>query len=215
MTWHPVATNVIQRKNKMSSALICLDLINDLIHPDGKLANKGYVEFAKENDTIQRIARIQDHFRQNGQLIVHTRVGFSEGYVECPPTSPLFGHAKKQGALQLGTWGTDLLEEVGKKGAEPALTKHRVSPFYRTRLELILRTQNVNHLYICGVSTNLAVEQTAREAHDRDLAVTVISDACIAADMETHSRALESIKAFADVKPFGDVAVQLATNPAN
>ena len=57
------------------------------------------------------------------------------------------------------------------------ITKHRVSAFYGTDLDLILRANNIQDIILCGVDTNNAVELTAREAHDRNYRVTVIGDA--------------------------------------
>ena len=66
--------------------------------------------------------------------------------------------------------------------------KHRISAFYGTDLDLILRSNGVDHVVLTGVSTSMAVELTAREAHDRDYKVTVVTDATTCAtDAEKES----------------------------
>jgi nicotinamidase-related amidase len=198
-----------ERKGKMR-ALICLDLVNDLVHPEGKLTNdRGYSKFIEEHNSLETIARVQEQFRQTDAMVVHFRVGFGEGYPELSESSPIFSELPKSGALQLGTWGTELHELVRKQAGEPAINKHRISPFYRTRLDLILRTQNVEEVFICGVATNLAVASAAREAHDHDYKVTVISDACVASSNDVHEAALTSIEPFGTVAPFSKIAVGL------
>ncbi len=77
--------------------------------------------------------------------------------------------------------------------------KHRISPFYGTDLETVLRANKVDTLYIAGVSTNMAVELTAREAHDRDYNVVVLSDACGSYNKEVHEFSLKIISNLAEV----------------
>lgn len=204
---HYLQTN--RNRFPMRTALLCIDFINDIVHPDGKIAGKGYADFAAAHDIIRRTARIQDQFRQQSALIVHARVQFSQGYYELNEQSLILGAAKKNEALMRKTWGTEFITDLAPREDEPTITKHRVSPFYRTRLELILNSQKTENLFICGGATNLAIETAAREAHDRDYNVTVLADACFASDEATHQKALESMAAFADVKNFSDVAAKL------
>lgn len=193
----------------MRTALLCIDFINDIAHPDGKLAGQGYADFMEKHEIARRVSRIQDQFRQQGGLVAHSRVQFSKGFFELNTASPILGGAQENEALVRKTWGTQFLEDLAPTEEEPTITKHRVSPFYRTRLELILNSQNIENLFICGGATNLAVETAAREAHDRDYNVTVLADACFAANDEVHAKALESMTPFAEVKNFSDVAARL------
>lgn len=195
----------------MTSALLSINLINDMIHPDGKMASRGYAKFTEEHDTIQRIERVQDQFRQAGSVLVHSRLGFSPSYPELPDEAGFMDVIKSKDAVLFGTLGHEFYEGVGPKNDEPRLSKQRFSPFYRTRLDLILKSRGVEELFICGCATNLAVESAAREAFDRDYKVTVLSDLCIAGDNETHERALLSMEPFAEVKKFADIAVRLTT----
>ncbi|MDD9912467.1 MAG: cysteine hydrolase [Alphaproteobacteria bacterium] len=194
----------------MPIALLCIDLVNDLAHKDGKLAEKGYADFAEQNNTLNRIHRIQDQFRQQGAMVVHTRTCFTENYFELNDNSPFFQKVKKLGALARHSWGTEFLPEVAPfKGKEPIITKHRLSAFHRTRLDVILGSQKVEKLYICGVGTHNAIESTVRDAHDRDFDITVISDACIACSDEEQQSALASMADFATVDEFNKIALEL------
>ena len=85
---------------------------------------------------------------------------------------------RKTNALKLGSWGTEFCRDLIIKENEPVIIKHRVSAFYATDLETLLRSNRIEHIILLGVSTNNAVELTAREAHDRDYQVTIIADAC-------------------------------------
>jgi ureidoacrylate peracid hydrolase len=64
-----------------------------------------------------------------------------------------------------------------------------------------LRANQVKRLYLAGVSTDLAIQTTAREAHDRDYHLTILQDACGAASMEEHLTTLNQLKKIADILP--------------
>jgi nicotinamidase-related amidase len=72
--------------------------------------------------------------------------------------------------------------------------KHRISAFYGTDLDQICRANNIERLILTGVSTSMAVELTAREAHDRDYHVTVITDATTCASDEEKNASLSILK---------------------
>jgi nicotinamidase-related amidase len=74
------------------------------------------------------------------------------------------------------------------------ITKHRVSAFYRTPLDLILRNKNINSILIAGAATDLSVSNAVRDAHDRDYQVTILADCCVAANQEDHETTLLSLK---------------------
>lgn len=181
------------------NALLCLDFENDIVHPEGKVSGKGYAEFNELNGTVSKVADIQARFRQSGYPVIHVRVGFSSSYEEQPKSSPLMGQAHKFEAFKLESWGTEFLTEVEPVEDEFVITKHRVGAFYGTPLDIILKTMSVKNLFLAGVATDMVVESTAREAHDHDYSVTVISDCCIAANDVDHQRSLENMQKLCDV----------------
>ena len=176
------------------SALLCIDFINEIVHPDGKLAGKGYAAFVERNATLGKVAELQQAFRAKSRPVIHVRVGFSASYLEHSNTSKLFGRAKEFGALTLGTWATEFHADVIPLDGEMVITKPRVSAFYATPLEVILRSSQVLDLYVCGVATDLAVQSAAKDAHDRDYKVIVVTDCCAAASEEDHTQSLRLIE---------------------
>ena len=80
-----------------------------------------------------------------------------------------------------------------------------MSAFYATELETLLRSHNIQHLVLLGVSTNNAVELTAREAHDRDYQVTVVADACEADSDAAQQASLSFLKRIANVVPAEEI----------
>lgn len=192
----------------MEKLLLCIDFINDIVNPGGKLASKGYARFIERHNTLVNVAKAQDLFRRNTIPLVHVKVGFSPSYVEHPPHSPLFGKIKDAQALTLGSWGTEFDPHVGPGPHEPVIIKHRVNAFYGTELDLILRVHGIRQLYIAGVATDLAVESTAREAHDRDYNITILSDCCIAANDDDHSMSLAFLQKIAHVTPINSINLE-------
>jgi len=188
-----------------STGIVLVDFINEIVDPKGKLAGKGYATFMDKHATLDNVRKLLGHGREHGIPIIHVRVGFSASYIEHPEFSPLFGGAKKFGALQLGTWATEFHPKASPLPNEPILTKHRVSAFYGTPLDLILRANGVQKVLICGVATDLSVQAAARDAHDRDYIVTVVSDCCGAASDEDHEMSLRALEKIGAVKPLSDI----------
>ena len=143
---------------------------------------------------VQRaVNRLLAQARSNGDLVIHVRAGFSDNYVECPEDSPLFAGAKRYGALNLGSWGCEFVDFAAPASGEVIVTKNRVSPFYETNLDLIMRATKVRSVLLSGCSTDLAVEAAARDAHDRDYLVSVVAEACVANSKDEHERSLATI----------------------
>lgn len=188
-----------------TTGLIIVDLINEIIDPKGKLAGKGYAAFVDKHATLENVCKLLSFAREHGFLIIHVRVGFSATYAEHPEMSPLFGTAKKYGALQVGTWATEFHPKALPLPNESVLAKHRVSAFHGTALDLILRTNGIRELLICGVATDLAVQSAARDAHDRDYVVRVVADCCAAANDEDHEQSLRTLAKIASVTSIGDL----------
>ena len=110
--------------------------------------------------------------------------------------------------MQLGTWGTEFSDRLDVATNDSVMVKHRISAFYGTELETILRANDIHHIIVMGVATQLAVEATVRDAHDRDYLVTVISDACETIDQACQENALAFLKQIATVT----TSVQLTKN---
>jgi nicotinamidase-related amidase len=188
-------------------ALLCMDFENDIVHPDGKVSGKGYAAYNAEHNSLATVRMAQDKFRAAGLPVVHVRVGFSPSYAEQPKGSPLMGQAHKFGAFNLSGWGTEFLDEIAPEGDELVITKHRVGSFFATPLELTLKTMGVTEVYLAGVATDMVVESTAREAHDRDFAVNVIADCCIAASNDDQERTLTNMSKLATIINCGDLSL--------
>ena len=181
-------------------ALVLVDFVNDLIAPEGKLSGRGYVDFAHKHGTMERVEALLHHCRARGILVVHVRLGFSEDYSELPDSSPLLSGAKSFGAFKLGTWGANFHPKAAPMEEENRIVKRRVSAFYDTGLDVLLRARGIRDLMIAGCATDLAVQSTARDAHDRDYLCTIVSDCCVAASDDDHEQTLRMLGKIARVR---------------
>ena len=178
-------------------ALVLLDYINEIVDPDGQLAAKGYADFIKTHSVYDSLQKHIDTAEASHDLIVAVGLGFQPTYADQPLGSPIFGKAAEFGILQRDTWSTAYTEAIQLPPRTVRLTKTRVSAFTGTALNQLLRNQGIRTVRLAGVATDLAVEATARAAHDLDFAVQILSDSSAAATSEDHERALASASKFA------------------
>jgi nicotinamidase-related amidase len=195
----------IVEKMPNRQVLLVLDLLNDIVHPEGKYAPHGYARQVAENRVLENTATALDRARAAHIPVVYVIVGFSANYAEWPANSPVFAEARPEGKLIIGSWATQVHDMVKPTEGEQIVTKRRISPFYGTDLDLILRTREIDSLLVTGVSTDLVVLATARDGHDRDFRVTVLSDACASANRELHESALTLISRTATVATVAEV----------
>ncbi len=188
----------------MKAALVLIDLINEIVDEKGKFAGKGYPDFVKKHRVLENVNAAIAKARAKSIPIIFVRIGFSGDYREWPETSPLFGGARKFGALRLETWATDIPESLDRRPEDYLVTKHRVSSFYATSLEAVLRTLKVDLLLCGGVATDLAVQSAVRDAHDRDYKVVVLEDLCGAGNEEDHIQTLRLLAKVAIVAKSSD-----------
>jgi nicotinamidase-related amidase len=191
-----------------SSIYLVLDMMNDLVHADGPNGKAAYGEQVRGRKVIENTRRAIDKARAAGVPVGFVRVGFSPDYRECPPNSPIFSGAKKNGIFKLGTWGTETHPDLGQQDSDFDIVKHRVSPFYATSLEAILRANGVKRIYCSGISTNAVVQATVREGHDRDYEIVVIEDGCCGLSAEEHDNAIGGLKRFCQLTTSNDVAFE-------
>lgn len=181
----------------MSSIYLVLDMENDLVAEEGPNGKGPLGALVRSRGIIPRTAAVIAKARAAGVPIGYVRVGFSPDYREAPDTSAIFNGAKQHGLFKLGTWGTEVHKDLAPQPGDFDIVKHRVSPFYATSLEAILRAHGIRRIFCSGVSTVAVVQGTVRDAHDRDYVCTVIEDCCASATSEDHDAAIRVLQRFA------------------
>ena len=182
---------------------LVMDMINDIVAEDGFNARTYGVQ-VKQRDVLARTAEAIAAARSAGAKVGYVRVGFSSDYRECPPASPIFSGARANGIFQLGTPGTDVHPALAPQPGDFDIVKHRVSPFYATSLEAILRAAGIARLVLSGVSTNGVVHSGARDAHDRDYEVVILEDCCAGVTADEHMHAVACLGRYARIVDSGE-----------
>lgn len=180
------------------SIFLVMDMTNDLVSETGASAATYGVQ-VKQRDVLAKTRKAIDAARAAGVPVGFVRVGFSPDYRECPPASPIFSGARKNGLFKLGAPGTATHDALGQTDADFDIVKHRVSPFYATSLEAILRANGIERVILCGVSTNGVVHSGAREAHDRDYECIILQDCCAGVTADEHDHAIACLGRYAKI----------------
>ena len=197
--------------------VVALHYQNDVLHPDGLIR----VGLAQDDPARARVIDAASHLfavaRRNDWPIVQVRIAFRPDYADMPLNMPIFARTKALGAVREGHWGSQFLEALAPRdnALEFALVHNRISAFYGTSLEALLRHLGRNRLIVCGVATHSVVESTVRDAADRGFEVSVLADACAAADLQAHQASLQSMALIANIIRSADVdAAAQQENPA-
>jgi len=180
----------------VKSIYLILDMQNDLVHADGPNGKSPLGEQVRSRRVVENTAAALQKARAAGIAVGFVRVGFSAGYPEFPPNSPVFSAGPKAGLFQLGQWGTEIHEALAQKTGDVQVIKHRVSPFYSTTLMAQLSAQGIQRIFCSGVSTQAVVQATVREGHDRDFEMVVLEDCCCAHSAVEHANSMGSLARF-------------------
>jgi biuret amidohydrolase len=175
------------------TALLVLDMQNELIDPKGKVGSKGFAKVVAEKMLVENLARVAAEMRSRSLPVVFVRVGFEPGYHDVLSRSARIEHLKEMNALVIGEFGTEFPAALSPLPGELVITKRAVNPFHNTNLLGWLLRNGVQRVAIGGVHTHMVVDSTARHADDSGLIVNVLADCCAAPDEEVHRISIEKI----------------------
>lgn len=175
------------------TALLVIDMQNGFLDPKGSMAAIGM----PSDQLVPAIAgtqRLIEAARAANVPIIFTRYSYLPGYADggiLP--NELVPAMREVDALIAGSWDAAVADAVAPAEGEIVIDKARPSSFYGTQLEPILTSLGVRNLVMCGVTTNICVETTARDAGQRDYRVHVASDATAEYEQARHDHALTTI----------------------
>ena len=181
------------------TALLLVDLQRDFLHPDGAYARAGAVS-PEAAALPARLAPLAAAVRRAGGLVAATQFTLVPGRGGEPMISPHLRQLRpflRRGDFLPGAWGHGVLDELGP--IDLSVEKVAYSAFYMTRLEWVLRKAGVERLVVGGIVTNGGVSSTVRDAHVRDLEVSVLRDGCAAPSPAMHEAAIEALRPVATV----------------
>jgi nicotinamidase-related amidase len=149
---------------------------------------------ATENDALlAQTAKLVDATRKAGMRVIYVVVGFRAGYPEVSPRNSSFGPLRESGRFAEGSPGMEVHAAVAPKPGDVTVTKHRVSAFAGTDLDMILRANGIDTLILAGIATSGVVLSTVRHAADADYRIVVVEDCCADRDPEVHRVLTEKV----------------------
>ncbi len=206
-----------------STALLVIDMQRDFLEPGGFGAALGN-DVSRLAAAIAPCRLLLETARRAGLAVFHTREGHRPDLSDVPlaklergPHGMRIGDPGPMGRILIrGEPGHEIIPELAPAPGEPVIDKPGKGAFYQTDLELMLRNRGIEALLIAGVTTEVCVHTTVREANDRGLRCIVVGDCCGSYFPEFHATALAMVSAQGGI--FGWVtdlvAVRRALTPA-
>ncbi len=176
-----------------NTALLVLDVQNELVDPKGKVGHEGFWRVVEERRLLPKIRAVLDAMRSRRMPVAFVNVGFRADYADAISRSARLDRLKRMNAIVAGTWATDFPESIAPLPSEMIFTKRAVNPFFNTALESWLHRSGVDTVALCGVYTHMVVDSTARYADDAGFYVKVLEDCCASPDPELHRIEVEKI----------------------
>jgi nicotinamidase-related amidase len=177
------------------TALVLIDMVNDFIDPGGKTATRANRPLDHARSVIPTMQLLLAGARRAGVMVVHVQHTTLHGHAS---DSGPWLDARSRATYSVedicleGTWGQQIIDELAPLTGEPVVQKYRYSGFAGTNLDLILRSSGRRTVVCAGVSTNVCVEATAREAFSLDYYTVLAGDACASWDRSLHDATLAS-----------------------
>lgn len=193
------------------AALVIIDMQRDFLEPGGFGASLGN-DVSLLRSCIAPCQRLLAAARAMGMLVIHTREGHLPDLSDAPiakiergKPSLRIGNLGPMGRILIrGEPGHSIIPELAPTEGELVIDKPGKGAFYHTELQDELQAKGIENLLVCGVTTEVCVHTTVREANDRGYRCVVISDACGSYFPEFHEMGLRVITAQGGI--FGWVA---------
>lgn len=181
-----------------NAALMVIDMQRDFCDPKGYLAGMGY-DIGLMRAPLAAIGRALDAARRAGLHVIHTRQGYRADLADLPAFKRFRSRRAGSGIgdpgplgrfLVRGEPGWEIVPELVPKDGEPVIDKSGTGAFGTTDLDQILRLRGVRYLVVTGITTDVCVHTTLREANDRSYECLLLADCCAATDPANHRAAL-------------------------
>jgi nicotinamidase-related amidase len=165
------------------AAVLSMDLQNAIV----SIYAKGHEDF------MPRVAGVLKAARAKAMSVIHVQVGFRPGFPEISSRNALFAAVKTSPQWQQVFQGAAgaIHSDAAPEGDEVVVTKHRISAFSGTDLEMVLRAKEIDTVVLLGIATSGVVLSTFLHAVDSDYRLVVVKDCCLDQQVDVHAALID------------------------
>lgn len=187
-----VLTTLEEKVDPRHSAVIVVDVQNDFCHTEGFIRKLG-IDVSASQAMVPHLENFIEEARKSKVEVVFVQAIYNNQYLGGPFKEKDLKAGLKDERCVEGSWGAGFYK-VDPLPSETVIQKHRYCPFVGTEFGKVLQEKGIKTLILTGVTTNVCVESTARDAFMRDYYVVFLNDCTATYSQEAHESTLSNIR---------------------